>query len=75
MATILGAMRLYSRLHLLRAAAESLYVSGVTGNLQKKRVFQHKWKEYEGFSAKYNCDRLVWHENYQSRTGDRAAAK
>jgi putative endonuclease len=31
---------------------------GVTGDLHK-RVFQHKWKEHDGFTAKYNCDRLV----------------
>jgi putative endonuclease len=36
----------------------------VTGNLHK-RVFEHKWKEHEGFTEKYNCDRLVWFEAYQ----------
>jgi putative endonuclease len=40
-----------------------LYI-GVTGDL-RKRVFEHKWKEHDGFSAKYNCDRLVWFESYQ----------
>ncbi len=30
-----------------------------------KRVFQHKWKEHEGFTARYNCDRLVWFERHQ----------
>ena len=30
-----------------------------------KRVFQHKWKEHDGFTAKYNCDRLVWFEGHQ----------
>ena len=43
-------------------AAAALF--GVTGDI-RKRVFQHKWKEYDGFSAKYNCDRLVWFESYQ----------
>jgi putative endonuclease len=23
------------------------------------------WKEHEGFTARYNCDRLVWFERYQ----------
>ena len=43
--------------------SRTLY-TGVTGDL-RKRVFQHKWKEYEGFSAKCNCHRLVWFEHYQ----------
>lgn len=38
--------------------------AGVTGDLHK-RVFEHKWKEHEGFTARYNCDRLVWFERYQ----------
>jgi putative endonuclease len=37
---------------------------GITSYLLK-RVFQHKWKEHEGFTARYNCDRLVWFERYQ----------
>jgi putative endonuclease len=28
-------------------------------------VFQHKWKEHDGFTARYNCDRLVWFEAHQ----------
>ena len=30
-----------------------------------KRVFEHKWKEHEGFTARYNCDRLVLFECFQ----------
>jgi len=30
-----------------------------------KRVFQHKWREHDGFTERYNCDRLVWFENHQ----------
>ena len=37
---------------------------GVTGDLQK-RIFEHKWKEHDGFTAKYNCDCLVRFESYQ----------
>lgn len=37
-----------------------LYV-GVTNNL-KRRVFEHKEKLVEGFSNKYNCNKLVWYE-------------
>ena len=28
-------------------------------------MFQHKWKEHDGFSEHYNCDRLVWFKHYQ----------
>jgi putative endonuclease len=43
--------------------SHTLYV-GVTGNLHK-RIFQHKWKEHNGFTERYNCDRLVWFEVFQ----------
>ena len=39
-----------------------LYI-GVTNNLQK-RVYQHKQKEIEGFTSKYNVDLLVYYETY-----------
>ena len=43
--------------------SRTLYI-GVTGDL-RRRVFQHKFKEFDGFSCDYNCDRLVWFERYQ----------
>jgi len=48
----------------------TLYI-GVTGNLHK-RVFQHKWKELDGFTADYNCDRLVGSKVIKRFEGDRA---
>lgn len=38
----------------------SLYI-GVTSNLQK-RVWEHKNKIIEGFTKKYNVDKLVYYE-------------
>lgn len=38
---------------------------GVTSNLVK-RVYQHKNKTYQGFTAKYNCNKLVYFEEYDS---------
>lgn len=38
----------------------ALYI-GVTNDL-KKRVFQHKNKSFEGFTKKYNIDKLVYFE-------------
>lgn len=49
--------------YIMASRSRTLYI-GVTGDLQK-RVFQHKWKEHEGFTARYNCDRLVWFEQHQ----------
>jgi putative endonuclease len=49
--------------YIVASRSHTLYI-GVTGDLQK-RVFQHKWKEHGGFSARYNCDRLVWFERHQ----------
>ncbi len=36
----------------------TLYI-GVTSDL-KKRIWQHKNKVIEGFTGKYNVDKLVW---------------
>jgi putative endonuclease len=47
----------------MASRSHTLYI-GVTGDLLK-HVFQHKWKEHVGFTAKYNCDRLVWFEAQQ----------
>ena len=55
--------RLYST-YIVASQSRILYI-GVTGNLSK-RVFEHKWKEHDGFSCRYNCDRLVWFERYQN---------
>lgn len=49
--------------YIMASRSHTLYV-GVRGDL-RKRVFDHKWKEHEGFTAKYSCDRLVWFESHQ----------
>ncbi len=48
--------------YIVASKSGTLYV-GVTNNLDR-RVFQHKNKLLEGFSSKYDCDRLVWYEQY-----------
>lgn len=52
--------------YIVASRSRTLYV-GMTGDL-RTRVFKHKWKEYGGFTAKYNCDRLVWFEGFQDVT-------
>ena len=42
----------------------TLYV-GVTGHLIK-RVFEHKNGTFKGFTTKYNCNKLVYFEEYTS---------
>lgn len=41
----------------------TLYI-GVTNNLER-RVLEHKQKVYEGFSSRYNINRLVYFESFQ----------
>jgi len=36
---------------------------GVTSDLLK-RVYQHKTKVYKGFTYKYNCDKLIYFEEF-----------
>ena len=49
--------------YIMASRSRTLYI-GVTGDLLK-RVFQHKWKEHEGFTSRYNCDRLIWFERHK----------
>lgn len=41
--------------------SQSSFYIGVTGNLQK-RVREHKNKVVEGFTKRYNVDKLVYYE-------------
>ena len=52
--------------YIMASRSRTLYI-GVTGNLLK-RVFEHKWREHEGFTARYNCDRLVWFASFDDVT-------
>jgi putative endonuclease len=52
---------------MVASRSHTLYIS-VIGNL-RKRIFEYKWQEHDGFTAKYNCDRLVWFESYQDVAG------
>ena len=54
--------------YIMASKSRRLYI-GVTNDLER-RVFEHKSKLIEGFTAKYNIDRLV----YFAETGDVVAA-
>jgi len=59
--------------YIVASRSLTLYI-GMTGNL-RKRVFEHKRKLHEGFSATYNCDRLVWYEQLPGPIGAIAREK
>ena len=46
--------------YILSSRTKRLYI-GVTNNLER-RVAQHKRREVEGFTSRYNIDRLVYYE-------------
>ncbi len=48
--------------YIIASRSRTLYV-GVTSDL-RRRVFQHKQKTHPGFTARYNCNRLVWFESF-----------
>jgi|SRR5688500_2380136 len=59
--------------YILASASGVLYI-GVTNDLAQ-RVAQHKAKLTPGFTAKYNCDRLVWYETFSNVNEAIAAEK
>ena len=42
----------------------TLYI-GVTNNIQR-RIFEHKYKLLDGFSKKYNLEKLVYYEIFDN---------
>lgn len=50
--------------YIITNKANTVFYIGVTGNLLE-RILQHKYKEHNGFSAKYNCNKLVYYEEFQ----------
>jgi putative endonuclease len=50
--------------YIVASRSHTLYI-GFTSNIEQ-RMWQHKHKVFEGFSSKYNCNRLVLVEEYSS---------
>jgi len=48
--------------YIVASRSRTLYI-GITGDL-RRRVFEHKLKLRGGFTARYNCNRLVWFERF-----------
>jgi putative endonuclease len=49
-------------IYILTSRSGTLY-TGITNNLHR-RVYEHKHKLIEGFTTKYNVDRLVYYESF-----------
>lgn len=52
----------YYCVYIMGSLTGTLYI-GVSGNLHK-RVFQHKFHHFEGFTARYDVVRLLYWESY-----------
>ena len=51
--------------YILTNARNTVLYTGVTSNLIK-RVYEHKNKMVEGFTKKYNLDKLVYYEVFEN---------
>ncbi|HET8885543.1 MAG TPA: GIY-YIG nuclease family protein [Salinimicrobium sp.] len=52
-----------SHVYMMTNKNNTVLYTGVTSNLEK-RVYQHKTKFYKGFSARYNCNKLVYFKQF-----------
>ena len=48
---------------MMASVSRVMYV-GVTNDLER-RVWEHKQKQVDGFTRKYNCTKLVWFEKFR----------
>ena len=54
---------MHCSVYILTNTHKTVFYVGVTNNLDR-RVFQHKVKMNKGFTSHYNCDQLVYFEDY-----------
>lgn len=54
-----------SYVYFLTNKNNTVIYTGVTSNIIK-RVYEHKSRIYKGFTNKYNCDKLVYYEEFDS---------
>ncbi|HEU5401005.1 MAG TPA: GIY-YIG nuclease family protein [Terriglobales bacterium] len=50
--------------YILQSISRRVLYIGVTGDIEH-RMFQHKRHVFDGFAAKYQCERLVYDERWQ----------
>lgn len=57
-------MKVYA-VYIMTNKRHTVLYTGVTSNLIR-RTYEHRNKVCEGFSTKYNCNKLVWFETTES---------
>jgi len=58
-------MKIHSyAVYIITNKVNTVFYIGVTSDLQG-RIWEHKQKVYKGFSAKYECNKLVYFEEFQ----------
>lgn len=57
----------YYSVYMMTNKNNTVIYRGVTGNL-KKRVYEHKNKSIQGFTQKYNVNKLVYYEIFDNPT-------
>lgn len=57
----------WSFTYIVASRTRVLYI-GVTSDIEL-RMRQHKSKSFQGFTAQYNCNRLVWYECHAAVLG------
>ncbi|HEY9001675.1 MAG TPA: GIY-YIG nuclease family protein [Mucilaginibacter sp.] len=50
--------------YILANKVNTVFYTGVTSDLEG-RIWQHKQKVYKGFTSRYECNRLVYYEEFQ----------
>ena len=50
--------------YILTNKANTVFYIGVTSDIEQ-RIWQHKEKIFKGFTSRYNCNKLVYFENFQ----------
>ncbi|WP_248724104.1 GIY-YIG nuclease family protein [Seonamhaeicola sp. ML3] len=54
-----------SSVYIITNKNNTVLYTGVTSNLVK-RMYEHKSKAFKGFATKYNCEKLVYFETFDS---------
>lgn len=50
--------------YIITNKVNTVFYTGVTNDVVN-RIWQHKQKIYKGFTAKYECNKLVYYEEFQ----------
>ncbi len=51
--------------YILTNKVNTTFYIGITNDIER-RIYEHKYKQNEGFSSKYNLNKLVYYEEFNS---------